>query len=345
MGDLRVESFAHRDGPLEDFLEIPRRVEGLGERSAPAERRSTAALLDPSSTYYRNGTSRCFIAFRGNEAVGRIAAFHNRLLKEKGGTIGLVGLFACQDDREAARVLIKASADWLREAGIAVMRGPMAGDIWHRWRFMTRGFDTVPFPGEPRQPAFYPELFLSCGFAPVRVYSTKLIEDLPAQLARFRAAMRLNERRGYTFRHLNSERWSDDMNCLYELCQHSFAVTWSMTPTTVEEVADIYDHWLTRVGSNEILLAEDSEGVVCGLGLAVAGPEDTLNIRTIAVLPEHCGCGLGQAIAAELYKRAITSRKKRVHHCLMGPMTQPQRWDHGHARVTREYSMYERAIG
>ena len=31
-----------------------------------------------------------------------------------------------------------------------------------------------------------------------------------------------------------------------------------MTPTTLEEFADIYNHWLPRVGSNEILLAEDT---------------------------------------------------------------------------------------
>jgi len=48
---------------------------------------------------------------------------------------------------------------------------------------------------------------------------------------------------------------------------------------------------------------------------------------------------------AELYRRAIDKGMHAVHHCLMGPTTPPQRWDHGHGRVTREYAMYERGIG
>ena len=84
---------------------------------------------------------------------------------------------------------------------------------------------------------------------------------------------------------------------------------------------------------------------VVGLGLAVVAPSDTMNLRTLAVLPGHHGYGLGQAIAAEIYQRAIADGQKFVHHCQMSPVTPPQRWDGGRAQVTREYSMFERGIG
>ena len=75
------------------------------------------------------------------------------------------------------------------------------------------------------------------------------------------------------------------------------------------------------------------------------GPADTLNIRTIAVLPHCSGFGLGQAIVAEHYRRAIAAGLTRVQHCLMGPTTPPQFWDRGLGQVTREYTMYERSTG
>jgi hypothetical protein len=50
-----------------------------------------------------------------------------------------------------------------------------------------------------------------------------------------------------------------------------------------------------------------------------------------------------QAIAAELYERAIAAVQNKVHHCQMAPNTPPQLWDRGHGRVTRDYTMYERA--
>ena len=345
MSEIRIESFSHLEGPVETFLALPRAIEGLTENQAEAEAAGTRSLLDPANTYYRNASSRCFLAYRGDRPVGRLTAFHNELLVEKEGPYGLVGHFACKDDVGAARALIDAAGAWLAEVGLKWMRGPMAGDIWHRWRFMTRGFDTTSFPGEPRQPEYYPRLFLACGFATVRTYSTKRIEDLPAQLKRFRFEPALAKKRGITFRTFDKERWDEDVHALYVLCQHSFASSWSVTPTTEEEFANIYNRWLHRVGPDEILLAEDSAGKVVGLGLSMAKPADTLNIRTLAVLPEYSGYGIGQAITAELYRRAIDKGMVAVHHCLMGPTTPPQRWDHGHGRVTREYAMYERGIG
>jgi len=345
MSDVRIESFSHLEDGIEEFLAIPQKTEGLNDEQARAESAGTRALLNPENTYYRNGESRAFISYRGSETTGRICAFYNKDLVEQHGPYGLVGLFACSDDRESARALIEAAADWLREKELKIMRGPMAGDIWHRWRFMTRGFDTRPFPGEPRQPAYYPELFKACGFARVRTYSTKKITELDAMLKRLKMARDLNRKRGYTYRCFDQSRWKEDIASLHELCQFSFASNWSVTPISLEEFSDIYNRWLKRVGPDHILLAiaPDGEKVV-GLGLAVSAPDDTLNIRTLAVRPEHHGYGLGQAIAAELYQRAIDAGQRTVHHCQMGPDAPPQRWDGGLAQVTREYEMYERGI-
>jgi GNAT superfamily N-acetyltransferase len=220
----------------------------------------------------------------------------------------------------------------------------MAGDIWHRWRFMTDGFDTPDFPGEPRQPKYYPELFIACGFNRVRTFSTKCITDIEAQLNRVKTARDLNHKRGYTFRNFDTSKWQEDIESLHELCQHSFASNWGVTPIAFEEFADIYNRWLTRIGPDHILLALDPKKNVVGLGLAVASPSDTLNIRTLAVLPGHYGYGLGRAIGAELYQRALDAGQTTVQHCLMGPDAPPQRWDGGKAQVTREYAMFERGI-
>ena len=345
MSEIRVESFSPGEKPIEGFFELPQRVEGLNENQAVAEQAGTRALLDPDNTSFRTADARSFVALRGETAVGRLTAYHNRILPQERLRYGLIGLFACENDPVPARALVGQASEWLRERDLEAIRGPMAGDIWHRWRFMTRGFDTAPFPGEPRQPEYYPGLFTACGFAPVRTYSTKLITDLEAQLKLLSMASALNAKRGYTFRNISEANWEEDLGYVYELCRHSFATTWSVSESTYEEFFDIYNRWLRRVGSDGIILACDSEGSVVGLGLAIVAPEDTLNIRTVAVLPYVGGFGLGQAIVAEHYRRAIAAGLKRVHHCLMGPNTPPQFWDHGLGHVTREYTMYERGIG
>lgn len=345
MTEYRVETFSQADEPIEDFFALPQRIEDLTDEQARAEAAGTRSLLDPANTYYRNADSRSFVAYRADEPVGRITAFHNRLLAGERMRYGLAGLFACANDTMAARTLVDAASTWLAQRGLDAIRGPMAGDIWHRWRFMTRGFDAAGFPGEPRNPAHYPDLFMACGFAPVRTYSTKLISDLEAQLALLSVPSDFNARRGYRYRSIDPERWEDDLRHVYELCRHSFATYWSVSETTFEEFANIYNRWLRRVGPENIVLAIDPSSAVVGLGLAVSGPENTLNIRTVAVLPHVSGFGLGRAIVAEHYRRAIAAGYSEVQHCLMGPTTPPQFWDAGLGRVTREYTMYERAAG
>jgi hypothetical protein len=140
-----VESFPPREAPIAEFFSLPQRIEGLSDPPARAEVAGTRALLDPANTYYRNADSRSFVVSRAGTPVGRITAFHNRLLGGEHRRYGLVGLFACDNDVPAARALVEAASAWLAERGLDAMRGPMAGDIWHRWRFMTRGFATAPF--------------------------------------------------------------------------------------------------------------------------------------------------------------------------------------------------------
>lgn len=345
MSTIKVESFNYLEGPhAEAFLRLPQAVEELSEASAKAERAGTEALLNSKNTYYTHGAVKNFVAYRDGKAVGRVSAFDNSLLPSS-PRYGLVGLFCSINDNEVAVELINSAATCFSERGITMMRGPMAADIWHRWRFMIKGFEEKPFPGEPRQPEYYPQLFLAAGFNPVRISSTKEVTNLKEMLKQLKKADEFNQKRGIAFRTFDHAKLDTELPILYQLCRHSFANNWGVTDTTEEEFRDIYTRWLGRVGSEQIVFAIDSNdnNRVVGLGFAV-GQKDTMNIRTIAVLPAHCGFGVGQAVSAELYRRAIASGMKKVHHCTMGPNSPTQRWDKGVGIVTRQYAMYERAI-
>jgi hypothetical protein len=82
----------------------------------------------------------------------------NAAIRDEDGTaVGLIGFFECVEDPVVATVLLDAARDWLREEhGLQRIWGPMNFDIWHSYRFMTRGFDQVPFYGEPDNKACYP---------------------------------------------------------------------------------------------------------------------------------------------------------------------------------------------
>ena len=113
MTEFRVASFSQNDEPIEDFFTLPLLVEGLTEDQAKAEAAGTRSLLVSNNTYYRNADSRSFVAYRGDAPVGRLTAFHNRLLIDQHRRFGLVGLFACEDDVAAAQTLVRHASQWL----------------------------------------------------------------------------------------------------------------------------------------------------------------------------------------------------------------------------------------
>ena len=81
----------------------------------PPLRRDVATLLSRSKNpFFEHAEAEYFLAERGGEVVGRIAAIANRLHNEThGDRVGFFGFFECVDDQAVADALFAAAAEWL----------------------------------------------------------------------------------------------------------------------------------------------------------------------------------------------------------------------------------------
>ncbi len=71
---------------------------------------------------------------------------------------------------EAGAALLAQALEQVRGAGIARVLGPMAGDTWHSYRFVSESDGTPPFLMEPTNRPHEPEIFAAAGFQPVARY-------------------------------------------------------------------------------------------------------------------------------------------------------------------------------
>ena len=93
--------------------------------SPPLRRDVRAALSREKNPFFARAEAEYFLARRGREVVGRIAAIHNRAHNAfHDDRVGFFGFFECADDREAARGLFDAAGAWLRARGLDTLRGP-----------------------------------------------------------------------------------------------------------------------------------------------------------------------------------------------------------------------------
>lgn len=113
-----------------------------------------------------NGPHTFFMAYKDGKPAARLMAGINETLnaaKEK--REGYISLFECMEDYDAAKAILDAAAEWLRERGMTRMEGPISPTNGDDSRgLLIQGFDGPPVLMNVYNPAYYPEFFDRYGF-------------------------------------------------------------------------------------------------------------------------------------------------------------------------------------
>ncbi len=98
----------------------------------------------------------------------------------QGAPTATLGNFASPDAASGRAVLAQA-LDQARALGLARVIGPMEGDTWHSYRFVTESDGSPPFLLEPTNKPHEPDLFIAAGFQPIGSYfSARVVLDQTA---------------------------------------------------------------------------------------------------------------------------------------------------------------------
>ena len=95
--------------------------------------------------YFSHSKAQLFMAFRGEEPVGRISAHENNqhIRVHKDGA-GFFGFFECINDHTIANALFDAASNWLWERGLKTMRGPLCFSVNDEAGLLIDAFDEPP---------------------------------------------------------------------------------------------------------------------------------------------------------------------------------------------------------
>ncbi len=231
---MEIRAFDHDAALLDIFAELPFMLRASDPRWIPPNRAAVRRQLSPDSAFSRHGCVRSFLAFDGEAPVGRCTASIDRQLSHKGEPAGAVGFFESQS-WEAAAPLLDAARDWLCARGCRSILGPMELSIWNSYRFMTRGFETDSFFGEPRNPPSYPEYFVRYGFRPfARWHSWDLARG---HLQKLRAVVEemVPPTEGIRYRPFNVSRFDDDIRKAHDVFMDGFRENVCFTPLPLDE--------------------------------------------------------------------------------------------------------------
>ncbi|MBC8135101.1 MAG: N-acetyltransferase [Fibrella sp.] len=271
---------------------------------------------------------------------------------------GFIGQYEATHD-DAASLMLEHAFRVFGSQDCTRVIGPMDGNTWRRYRFVTgNGDDSYPgeppFFLEPTNPATYPAQFHAAGFAPLATYSSRVTEDMMHRDNRAeRVAARIAAAR-VILRPFDVTRLDSELRQIYNLSCVSFRDNFLYTPLPEAEFIGSYQKVVPYLRPELTAMAETASGELVGFLFALPDLEEakrgetprTIIVKTVAVLPGRGWAGLGMLLLDRCQAAARDAGFTRAIHALMHDSNASRNLSvvYGGAHSLRQYTLYERTL-
>jgi GNAT superfamily N-acetyltransferase len=251
---------------LKNFIRFPWRVyENDPNWVPPLLMEMKDKLNRKKHPFFEHGEADYFLAYKGEEIVGRIAAIldpnHNEAHKEKTSFFGLYESF---DDLETARALIGTAEAWGRERGMGRLRGPMNLSMNDECAFLLEGFDARPVVMMPYNPRYYLDLMEKCGLVKAKdLYAFLKTRERKLSPQGEELLERLRKSGQFTFRAVTKKSLEKDALNIAAIYNAGWKKNWGFVPWTDREMEHMVKN-LGQFADLDLVIFAEHEGRVVG---------------------------------------------------------------------------------
>ena len=259
-------------GDLDAFLRVPYRIYRDDPNYVFPLLGELKKFFDKQhNPFFNHAVSELWLARRGDEVVGRIAAAVDRYSNEHHGEkVGFFGFFEVDDDAEAARALLVAARDWIVAQDMVVMRGPGCFHSNHDWYgLQVDGAFTRPVIGMPYNPRYYEQHLEDFGLNGAKDLYAWMIETggvFPDKMQRL--IDRILARPGLVVRPFDMRNFMAEASCVRRLYNECWSQNWGFVPMDDDDFAYAAKDMKSMVDPAFLLIAE-LDGEPIGFSLTI----------------------------------------------------------------------------
>lgn len=294
-----------------------------------------------SNPFFRYGQAENFFLFNEDKVVGHISA----ILDERSGEFGYVGFFECENNQEYAVSLFTAAQNFLRAGGKKKCRGPINFSTWQGFR-VSYPEEHAPFFLEPFTREYYRDLFKAQGFAISHENITTREHIGQTALANYLEKYTDSLDKGYSYEFLSNETREASLHDIYELSGQIFNNSFSFYNISEEEFLYLASSYGEQPG--QIILVLRQQGKAIGFFLVAVDlfnpAEKRLVLKTMGLLEEYRGKGLGPAMFYAIYLRAKDEGCQELIFSTMDVKNKKIRSITGEAEIYRHYEVFDKNI-
>jgi hypothetical protein len=234
-----IERIGRTKADLSRFFDVADRVYAEDRNWVAPLRDDLAKVFADANPFFHHGEMQLFIARRGSEDVGRVAAIldrnHNAFHRENAS---FFGFYESANDPEIAALLLDAAAAWGRERRMTVLRGPTNPTLNDEAGLLVDGFGSPPVLMMTYNPAYYGGLLEGQGFRKAKDLFAYWLDLEEGPLARLsRVADRFRTRApGIIVRNVARGGLARDLLKIREVYNEAWERNWGFVPMTPEEM-------------------------------------------------------------------------------------------------------------
>lgn len=288
---IEVRPVAGR-GEMTKFIKLPFRLHEGTVWVPPLVTERRKFLDRDKNPFFEHAEAEYFLAWRGDEVVGRISAqVDERWDQFQGGNDGMFGFFECENDPATAKALFGSAGEWLRGRGRERVVGPMDFSTNDECGLLVEGYDIAPLILQPWHPPYYADLIEGEGMTKSmdllmwwlnlgeQMYTDEGFHPMIHELAK-----KVEGEHGVTIRDFRKKDLEAEITRFIEVYNSAWEKNWGFVPITAEEVrAQASD--LKPVLDERWGFIAERDGEVLGAALTLPDVNQVLRKMNGSLLP------------------------------------------------------------
>lgn len=318
--DIEVRAVSSR-ADLDRFIKFQWRIYENDPMWVPPLLMDVKGALDRKKhPFHQHAEVEYFLARRGGEVVGRIAAIVNHLHNEfHGDTTGFFGFFESIDDQNVADALLRAAERFLAARGRTSAQGPMnfsTNEELCSPGVLIDGFDTPPKIMMAYTPSYYARLLENAGYVKAKDLLGYYLDASTTPKHLVRGMARLGKAEGIRMRALNLKDFNGELARIKSIYNSAWERNWGFVPMTEAEFEHMAKQ-LKPIIDPELIVIAEVEGKPVGFALQLPDFNqamkhmngrlfptglfkflwykrkiDEVRVLTLGVVPEYRGRGI-----------------------------------------------------
>ena len=284
----------------------------------------------------------CFLAYRDNEIVGRVAAIVNHKADDTENIVRF-GWLDFIEDEEVLRALIDTVADWGQQRGRTEMRGPWGFTDMDKEGLLVEGYEHLsPFTCLYNYP-YYGEMLERLGFTKDVDWTQRTLEVSKELPSMFQFANLIEERfkvhvvQPHSMKEMGNRYGRE----IFHMYNEAFAPLNGFSPLTDKQIDAYLKTYVPILDKDFVALAVDANDTPIGFIFCVPSlskavkksngrlfpfgfinilkalkKNDTLEALIMGVMPEYQQCGIPVLLFKYLHENCI---KRGIDTIIMNP--------------------------